>query len=288
MRVLAATTALLAMVVLGTVGPVVAADPTTTPDMSGFSVLVDPGGGPELTPAERAIARQKLALAQKEEMHPGTVKEISHPADMRVLYVPTDWDGAILGTFTRQQTKSYYCGPVAVQVTADYAWGMGPDRVKYTQQYISNTWTKTDYYGQTYLYKEVAGLNGAVGSRLPAGFLYMSARPSTGSSWHSLLRTDIAGYYMPQVSSVSPKQVGATYWLTSWANTSLPAGNYGHYIVYSGYIGIWDGTESPYLWYEDGSGGYGGSTGTFTDPATHLYYMQWLYNPNHAAGYVIW
>ena len=291
-RVFAASAVFMAVAILGAASPVAAADPTTVA-LSGANGAIGPEGLPQLTPAQQAIVKQKLALAHQEELHPGTVRNISHPAGMQVLSAasPADQYAAFLVTWPRQQTKPYYCGPTAVQVVGDYAWNMGPNTVHNTQQNISTWWTKTDVTGQTYLGDEVHGLNMNVGAKMPAGFIYAYARPNTGSAWHSLLRTDVVGYYMPQVTSVSPKQTGASYWLSSWANTNrpVPAGDYGHYIVYTGYVGIWDGTSNPHVYFDDGSYGWGGDTGEFSDPATHLYYMQWLTNKNHpAGGYVIW
>jgi hypothetical protein len=278
-------------------------------DMSGFSVQV--GTPVTYTSAQQAIIAQKEALALQELQSPGTVYRMSHPAGLSATYVSAsgtrmssnamtpmvaDPDGAIVGTWVRQQTKAYYCGPTAVQVVGDYAWQTGPNTVHNTQQYISNTWTKTDQLGQTPLANEVTGMNGNVGSEMPSGFIYASARePNTvagGAQWHAYLREDIGGFYMPQVASVSPKQSGAAYQLPSWQGSgTAPAGNYGHYIVFAGYITKWDGNPgntSPYLFYDDGSGGYGGGTGEWSDSDAAIYYMMWLYNSNHAAGYFIW
>jgi hypothetical protein len=285
-------------------GSVAAANPNQ--DMSGFSVQL--GTPVRDTPQEQAILAQKDALAKQELQHPGTVYRMNHPAGLSATYVMAggarvspnvmtamtvgDPDGAILGTWVRQQTKAYYCGPTAVQVVADYSWSTGPNAVKYTQQYISNTWTKTDQLLQTPLANEVTGLRGA--AKLPAGFTYASARHTNdaagGAAWHAKLRADIGGYYMPQVASVSPKQIGAVYQLPSWQGSgTAPAGNYGHYIVYYGYITKWDGSSSsPYLFYDDGAGGYGGGTGSWQATDVSIYYMMWLGNPNHAAGYFIW
>jgi hypothetical protein len=293
---------LLALAVL-TPGSAAAASPKL--DMSGFSVQV---GTPIAdTPQEAAIIRSKEAIAQQELLHPGTIFSMNHPAGLKATYVLVggariapmaisaavgDPDGAILGSWTRQQTKAAYCGPTAVQVVADFSWNTGPNAVKYTQKQISDNWTKTDQLGQTPLANEVTGLRGAV--HLPSGFTYSSARQTNdaagGASWHAKLREDIGGYWMPQVASVSPKQVGATYQLPSWQGSgTAPAGNYGHYIVYYGYITKWDGSSSsPYLYYHDGSAGYGGGTGTWQASDLSIYYMMWLYNPNHAAGYFIW
>jgi hypothetical protein len=190
--------------------------------------------------------------------------------------------GALLGTWARQQAKWYYCGPATVQVASDYAWWT-PGSDKYSQQYISDKWTATDATQQTYVYKLTNGLNGAVGAMLPTGFKYAYLQPGSGSEWHALLRTDIAGFYMPQVVGTNPKAAGKPYWLTSWAKTSTPAGAYGHYIVLNGYDGVWDATSGPSIYYDDSSKGYGGSTGQFSDPATHVWAVI-----TYGNKYVIW
>lgn len=89
---------------------------------------------------------------------------------------------------------------------------------------------------------------------------------------------------MPQVVGVAPHDQDAARWLYSWptAHTS------GHYIVLTGCDGVWDGTDSPKVNYDDGSYGYGGSTGAFSDPATTIWYTITKPNPYHAADWIIW
>jgi hypothetical protein len=298
-------TLLTAVSVVFTTGSVAADDSKF--DMSGFA----DGLGPPVTytPQQQAIIAQKEALAAQELRAPGTVYHMSHPAGRSITYVyangtrvasdamtpmVADPDGATLGTWTRQQTKSYYCGPTAVQVVGDFVWWTGPNTVHNTQQYISDTWTKTDATRSTMVNNEVRGLNGNAGSRMPAGFIYASAREANtvagGAAWHAKLREDIGGFGMPGVASVSPKQNGAPYQLPSWQGPgTAPAGNYGHYIVFNTYIGKWDGASpSPWIGYDDGSGGYGGGTGSYSASAKAIYWMMWDGNPNHTPGYFIW
>ena len=291
------------------VNPGTAAAASPKFDMSGFSVQV--GTPVTYTPEQQALFAQKQLLSQKELQSPGTVLRMSHPAGLSATYVlasgaqvssksmtamVADPDGAILGTYPRQQTVSYYCGPTAVQVVGDYAWGMGPNAVHNTQATIVKNWTHTTS-GGTDLGNEVAGLNGNVGSQFPSGFgtYHTYQRPYTvagGAQWHADLRTDVGGYYMPIVASVSPKQIGATYQLPSWQGSgTVAAGDYGHYIVFYGYSGKWDGNPgntSPTLWYNDGSGGYGGGTGSWRTSDAAIYYMMWLWNHNHSTGYYMW
>ncbi len=291
-RVISVSASLLLAGLLVGISPVAAAD--TSGQLPGPVQL-----GPDPTPltlAQQLIVQQKLAVAQQEQLTPGSIRSIPHPAGLHATLIGAngtvrevtgvgavtamaDPEGAMVGTTARQQAKYDYCGPAAVQVVADYIWWTD----KYSQQYISDKWTKTDATQQTYVYRVRNGLNGAVGSMMPSGFIYDYKQPANGSAWHSLLRTDIMGYYMPQVASVSPKQAGKPYWLSSWARTSKAPGTYGHYIVLNGYYLVWDGTSNPSVYYDDGSGGYGGSTGPFEDPATHIWAVV-----TYGNGYVIW
>jgi hypothetical protein len=264
------------------------ADTSKTNQSDFIAVVGDNSKEAPMTAGEQAIVRQKEAIAREELAKPGAVKSLGNPSGDRAASRATYSEGALLGTWTRQQTKAYYCGPTAVQVVADYVWGTGPDKVKYTQKYISDTWTKTDANLQTILYLERNGLNGAVGTKMPSGFIYAYVHPADGAQWHSYLRTDIAGYSMPQVVSVSPKEPNFPYCLASWQNTSIAPGYYGHYIVLKEYLGVWDGTRTPLVGYEDGSGGYGGSTGSFMDPAYDIYQMIYKSNPNHSGNWIIW
>ena len=155
---------------------------------------------------------------------------------------------------------------------------------KYAQQSISSTWTSTDNDGQTYVWRVRYGLNEAAAGHMPAGFVYAEYQPTGGSDWHAKLRTDVTTYRMPMAAGVAPHDPGAFYWLTSWPTPNQA----GHYIVLSGWYAYWDGTRGPTVNYNDGSGGYGGSTGTYSDPASDVYYTITKSNPVHAPNWVIW
>jgi hypothetical protein len=94
-------------------------------------------------------------------------------------------------------------------------------------------------------------LNAASAGYLPANFVYAEYQPPSPSDWHNKLRTGVGTYAMPQVVGVAPHGVGATRWLYSWPTPHTT----GHYIVLTGWNGVWDGTESPTVNYDDGSGG---------------------------------
>lgn len=262
---------------------VLAADPvgSTTLNVHGPDYI-------PLTQEEQTIVALKEAAARREAaslkgaagggITPATCPFVATGATPNTACMPY-W--GYISTTPRQQQKSYYCGPTAVQVVSNYAWGVVD---KYTQQYISTTWTNTDNDGQTYVWRVRYGLNGASAGHMPASFVYAEYQPTSASDWHNKLRTDVGTYAMPQVVGVAPHDQGATYWLYSWPTAHTT----GHYIVLTGWDGVWDGTVSPTVNYDDGSGGYGGSTGAYSDPATTIWYTITKSNPNHAPNWIIW
>jgi hypothetical protein len=189
--------------------------------------------------------------------------------------------GTILGTFYRHQDKNIYCGPAAVQVISNHAWGITSGN-KYSQQTISNTWTHTDADGQTYVWRVRYGLNGATSGRYP--WPYAEEYVSSGSVWHNYVVVDATDWGMPSAALVAPHDPGFDYYLTSWP-TAVYAG---HYIVTRGWLYLWDGTRTPTVYYNDGSAGYGGSNGQFSDPAYDIYKTIKKSHPNHSEGWIIW
>ena len=187
-------------------------------------------------------------------------------------------------THYRHQANSYFCGPAAVQVVSNYSWGTGTTN-KYTQSYISTTWTHTSSDTGTSISRERIGLNGA--SVLPSNFLYeeyqlSGTQVSAGVSWNDKLIFDIDSWEMPQVENVAPHNPGWTYYLSSWPNAATAS----HYIVADGWDTIWDGhysSSGASAAYDDGSANYGGSDGHFWDPARTVFYTIW--NDNK---YIIW
>ena len=166
---------------------------------------------------------------------------------------------------------------------SNYAWGVTSGN-KYTQSYISATWTNTDNDGQTYVYRERNGLNGSTAGHLPANFIYNYYTPTGGSDWYNKLVTDISTYRMPQVPSVAPRDVGATCYLSSWP----AAPTTGHYITLNGWYLYWDGTLSPLAYYDDSYGNGGKTAGEYSTNAVKMWYVINKHNPNHLATYIIW
>jgi hypothetical protein len=274
-----------------------------------------------LSASDQAAASQKLALANKEIAHPGSVSggvtasvlcpfgtspavslsTTTASSGGRINVTPSTFCAGYYGWISArpvEQETSYWCGVATVQVVSDYAWGYQGSTHKWSQTYISNTWTHTGSEG-TSTTAEIGGLNSAVGAKLPNGFKYMGVwhvvngkktltGPLTGSEWHGYLRTDLsATYQMPMVVSVSPMDKNLTIGLHSWTSVGAPRQNAGHWIVIYGWDGVWDGTTGPIVGYDDsGIARTGGVQDK--DPALNVYAMIKQYNPNHGTNGVVW
>lgn len=256
-----------------------------------------------LTPAQQQAAAEKLAFAQKEQRHPGSMiggaSPATCPASAQVLAAGTTGSGAApaagcngywgwVPITPRRQELWYGCGIATVQVVSNYVWRMAPTANKWTQTQIQ-AWTQTTTAG-TSGYRESYGLNQAdAGSPyLPPSWAYIAMTSTQiargGSMWHSLLRTDISQYSMPQVVSVAPKDPGFAFYLTSWATASAQYA--GHYIVLNGWFSLWDGTRNPTVNYADSAVG---ATGTASaDPAFDIWQMILKTNGNKTGVYVAW
>ncbi|MGA3029912.1 MAG: C39 family peptidase [Candidatus Limnocylindrales bacterium] len=267
---------------------------------------VSPSADPSevaLTPLEQQARADKLAFAQKELRRPGSVIGASPaacPASAQTLTASGISPSAVspaagcsgywgwVSITPRRQEQSYWCGVATVQVVSNYVWRMAASSNKWTQSQIT-AWTQTTTAG-TSGSRESYGLNQAnAGSpNLPASWTY-AAMTSTqiaqgGSVWHSLLRTDINQYSMPQVVSVAPKDPGFAYFLTSWRNAAAQYA--GHYIVLNGWTGVWDNTRTPTVNYADSAVG---ATGTASlDPAYDMWQMIRKTNVNKTGVYVGW
>jgi len=260
-----------------------------------------PGGDLPLTTAQRQNVANKEALGRQEQAHPGSVARgtasgPAQPAACAQLAV----DGTVshpaacfqawgfLYTYPRRQIKSYYCGVATVQVISNYSWNMGSNQDRYSQQYISDAWTKTDANGQTTAWYEAVGLQGATAGspRLPSNFTYYYKRETSGSAWDADLRTDISSFHMPMATSVAPKDPDSPYVLASWSSNTIPAQYGGHWIVLNGWDGVWDGTTGPGVSFDDSGVGAYGTAGS--QSAYSMWQIINKANPNHAAGYVVW
>ncbi len=205
-----------------------------------------------------------------------------------------------LATHARHQHRWFYCGAAVVQVVSNYTRGYtststcGGDGCpggtnRYDQHTISNSWTKTDLHGETWLGDLVAGLNGA--SIKPAGYIYAHWTNPSWSEFHNAIKVDTYTWRMPLAARVDPKHTGSNYYLASWA--SAPAGDYGHYVTLRGYSGSSQSTA--YAYYNDSSGGVDehtgvavlGATGAFSNKSNTVYQTM-VNNTTDDKYYFIW
>jgi hypothetical protein len=260
-----------------------------------------------LTPAQQLIAKQKLAIANKEIAQPGfvsggAVRPASCPfvvTSANIGVTPMSFCAGYYGSVSTRAVEQQYnnwCGVATVQVVSNYAWATGSAN-KYTQVQINSNWNHlpSGNGAGTSTSVEITALNGAVGTKLPGGFVYDGVYhsgsltgPLSGSEWHGYLRTDLSvTYKMPQVVSVSPMDPNLSLGLSTWAAVGAPKQNAGHWIVLYAWDQVWDGTTGPSVSYDDSgilhSGGVQGS-----DPAYNVYTMIKQYNPQHGTNGVVW
>ncbi len=197
----------------------------------------------------------------------------------------------MLETRARQQTTYYNCGPAAGQVVINYSRGIVVfNRTKAGAEDASINWRKQS---------TIAGwmnttVNGTGGASIAAGlnrsdavlkpvsnWVYIYDNSGTRSNFHNMVITDIATFGMPLVAATAPHQAsaGANH-LASWPDVYDGAH---HWITVRGYTGL-PGTTGPTMSYNDSSGGYGGSTGTFTDLVSVL----WQVNDWNQGGHLVW
>jgi hypothetical protein len=257
-----------------------------------MAVVTLPGEPTTYSPTEQRLLADKLARADETISSTGAGVEVLCP-----LAAPLDGDASIdaspcygfVSTYARDQDKWFYCGPATVQVVSNKQWGIyssNDNTNKYTQQKISDTWTLTDANGLTSPYREEVGLNGSTSGRRPSGFAYLRYQVTSGSDWHNKIVTDVTDWGMALTASVAPHDPGASYFLSSWPipTTSGAA----HWIVIRGWYGLWDGSMSPYVYYNDSSRDEGGSTGAFSDPSFRVYQTLIKVNPNHEGKWIVW
>ncbi len=284
-----------------TATPVAAAQPLATPEAGVTDV--------SLTPAQQQALTAKVAIAQQIQQNPKVgsgrfTPAVVCPFATSPLSVSTASGSNLAGltvspatscngqwgyvpTYPKVQEGATWCGPASIQVASNYIWRMPQGADKWPQWQIA-AWAGTGS-GGTNGSSETAALNRATAASpyLPANWIYLSAtssQVSTGSRWHSLLRTDIASYSMPQIVSVAPKDPGFGIYLDSWKNA--PAQFAGHYIVLNGFQGAWDGTRGPIVTYDDSAiPPYGVSD---ADPAADIYAMIMKTNVNKSGVLVAW
>lgn len=261
---------------LAVAAPSIAADPRAGTGTGG-----EPPGDNRvlpLTPSQQKSRVLKEALIQRVPLTRGAnqSRELINPSGGPVAAQSAQAAsgpayGTILNISPRQQTKSYYCGPAVVQLVSNYSHQMAPSANWYTQQRISDLWTKTDANGQTYLGDLINGMNGA--SVLPSGFAYIQKHNPTFTDWHNTIISGVYDWRMPLAAGVIPRKSGATYRLVSWNIVS----NAGHYIEIHGYVGF---VQNPQKWvfFSDTAGMYASSTAGNYKQSSFAVYKTMMYN----------
>jgi hypothetical protein len=253
-----------------------------------------PGGDLPLTPAQQQNVATKAALGRQEAAVPGSVVHASKAGPLCAAPVggsvaPLTGCGSAYGfvtTYTRKQLNSYYCGVATAQVISNYFWNEGSGQDRYSQQWISDNWTKTDANGQTTAWYEAAGLQGATANspRWTAGFTYYYKVEPNGSAFDADVRLDVGYYNVPLTASVAPRDPGFPYWLVTWQNVTPVVA--GHWITLTGWVSPWDGTENPTVNYDDSAIGTNGTAAY--DPVYDVWQIVNHANSQHAAGYVVY
>lgn len=226
---------------------------------------------------------QEASRLLKEELIGGIMSSHGSDGGITPQYVcqfePCEPTLYVLTVYPRQQDKGYFCGPGVVQIVSSYSWGKTGTQNKYSQQTISDTWTRTeaDIDGdghpdnQTYLAYEIAGMNGA--SVLPPNFAYMQKHNPTFTNWHSTIIAGTYYWHLPLAAGVIPRKQGAQYYLSSWNKVS----NGGHYIELHGYQGR--ATDAlRYVYYSDTAGTYADSVAANWKQGSYAVYETMMYN----------
>jgi hypothetical protein len=315
-RLIALTLAIVAIAIGAT--PVLGAKPSKPP----AEPVVVGGGAPDDEPwispsaEEQALLDVRLAQASEIEGHGagGSFGEVA-PASFcptsetsapetsasdglslsasGCSYVPRSYS---LLTYARDQNNYYYCGPATAQVIINYSRGVfsaNPNRERAVTIYKVQSeiakallwwnpdrqrWENTNTIKQTNAVMLKNGLNEL--AKLPSGFAYGVVKTGTGPEWHAKIITDIYQWHMP--FGVSVGMTSKTRRLVSWDPIS-PGTAVAHWLAIRGYNGLWDGTDTPQVLYNDSSAAQGGGTGTYSDSSKKM----WQLNTSHS-NRIVW
>jgi hypothetical protein len=259
-----------------------------------------------LTPAEQAFVQKKLAFAatvgttrttaprRTDQLVPSYACESDPcegtppppPGSPPPPPLPT---AKTLATKARQQNNYYFCGPASGQVVINWTRGFtsgsfnGEDATtNWRRQSKIADWMSTTTAG-------TGGANLANGLNNPgavlkptADWIYSYADIGTMQQLYGKIVTDVATYGMPLVLATAPHVSGAGQnFLESWAGYVGPAH---HWIVVRGYVGAWGDPTPILIQYQDSSGSYGGSTGSFDDRLS----VVWQVSKWNQGGHVVW
>jgi hypothetical protein len=277
-----------------------------------------------LTPAEAAFVRKKLAMAAAAvgagaaaagSPADGAVSDVACEFDPCEPAPPTPAPSAsstpappataapsssatpaqapplarTLGTKARQQNNYYYCGPASGQVVINWSRGItsgttnGEDpTTNWRRQSKIAEWMGTTKSG-TGGANLAAGLNNPNAVLKPTSdWVYVYAENGTVRDLYGKIITDVATFGMPLVLATAPHISGAgVYYLESWPTVYAEAH---HWIVLRGYDGIWGNGTPIIIKYQDSSGGFGGTTGSFDDSLSVI----WQVSAWNQGGHVVW
>jgi hypothetical protein len=276
-RVAISAIGLAALLAMSSVGLAAAADPMPQSEGSAEAYVATT---PVLTPAEKVVYDAKVALAASFAMQ----NSAAGTGTLTASAVQIE----SIATFPRHQELNYWCGPAAVQVMSNYAWGKGATGNKWTQTKIA-PWTGTTVdHKFTDATGEARGANTSLDNSPQASYPYSVYNPTSGADWYSHLQANILWdgatgvARMPQFLNVQPWWQDATgKWihLVDWATKSTG----GHWIVGSGWQNAWGATDTTKVQFNDGSKGLGGADGAFWQKANDV----WLLIHNHLNA-VVW
>lgn len=180
----------------------------------------------------------------------------------------------------RDQIFGHYCGPAVGQVIANYSWGMASGVDKYSQRKIAE-WMSTDALGQTTAFTMEAGLERATAGspRRPAGWdwIVTELRDTDGDGLYgdqlyAYVRSNISNSRMPLAIPVKPHDAKSPSDsnLSSWP---VPVASVGHWVSIYGWVGVYDGTDGPRMYFTDSSRDEGGATGKFWTPTRRFAFL---------------
>lgn len=234
----------------------------------------DPCGGGQLTPSGPPATAAPTAAPTGQPAPPS---------------VPTPPAAKTLATKARQQINSYSCGPASGQVVIN--WSRGYTSGSTSGEDVTTNWRKQSKIAEwmSTTTAGTAGANLAIGlnnanavQKPTSDWIYIYADNGSMQELYGKIVTDVAMYGMPLVLATAPHISGAgANYLESWANYVGPAH---HWIVVRGYTSSPADVSQALIQYQDSSGGYGGSTGSFDDKLAVI----WQVSKWNQGGHVVW
>jgi hypothetical protein len=241
-----------------------------------------------LTPEQAAFQQEKQAfiVAINDYAETGTSNDSPNGAISPNMLCATDCGGGggssgpptskILDVRARKQTTLYYCGPASGQMVMNYSRGYFFDTLD-GESTTKNWRTQSDIASSMKTSPELGTsgdnlaktLNAPAGVQKPvANWSYVYAINSDGKDMHDKVVADIYGYSMPLVIAVMPHDTGKPYYLPNWPKA---AAGVRHWIVIRGYYKLWDGTDTPQVYYSDPSGNGGFQAGSYVTGALTMW-----------------